>query len=89
MNGGEETEVLDSVHFRSFVVVEEGIYFRKNVMQEGPILFFSFATREVSEIGAFGKPIPSGFTVSPDGRHILYGQLDQESNDLMLVENFR
>ena len=89
VEGGEETQVLDSVQYLSFVVVDEGVYFRKDLMHEGPIFFFSFATGQVTEIGAFGKPALTGFTVSPDGRHILYAQLDQESHDLMLVENFR
>jgi len=32
---------------------------------------------------------PPAFSVSPDGRWILYAQLDQAGSDVMLIENFR
>jgi hypothetical protein len=32
--------------------------------------------------------IPS-LAVSPDGKHLLYTQIDQQGSDLMLMENFR
>ena len=31
----------------------------------------------------------SNLAISPDGRWILYTQLDQDGNDIMLVENFQ
>jgi hypothetical protein len=33
--------------------------------------------------------IANGFTVSPDGRSLLYTVRDQPGSDLMLIENFR
>jgi hypothetical protein len=30
-----------------------------------------------------------GLAVSPDGRSVLYWQVDESDNDIMLVENFR
>jgi len=38
--------------------------------------------------GANGCPKSCLPTVSPDGRWILYAQLDQSGSDVMLVENF-
>jgi hypothetical protein len=35
------------------------------------------------------QPISFGLTISPDGRTLLYEQLDNVGSDLMLVENFR
>ena len=55
--------------------------------------FFNFATSQVTLFGrlergrAFGSS--PGVAVSPDGRWILYSQIDQNDNDIMLVENFR
>ena len=46
-------------------------------------------TRKIRTMGRlrFG---PAAFGMAaPDGRTILYSQLDEESSDLMLVENFR
>jgi hypothetical protein len=51
--------------------------------------YFDFSTRKVRPIfkigggGAF-----FGLSVSPDGRSILYSQLDDYRSDIMLVENF-
>jgi tRNA pseudouridine-54 N-methylase len=31
----------------------------------------------------------AGFSVSPDGRRLLYAQVDEDTSHIMLVENFR
>jgi hypothetical protein len=33
--------------------------------------------------------LPGGLTLSPDGRWMLFTQMDQGGSELMLVENFR
>ena len=72
---------------------KEGLYFAHAA---GPrrhaIDFFHFATRRVTRIATLEKElttIDGTLTVSPDGRWILYGQIDQSDSDIMLAENFR
>jgi Tol biopolymer transport system component/tRNA A-37 threonylcarbamoyl transferase component Bud32 len=94
--GGEERQVpelLDAGYWRYWAVLDDGIYFVAPVATARPaIKFFNFATRRVMQLGVLdGDPLqgPSGFTVSPDGRWVLYAQADQSISDIMLVENFR
>jgi hypothetical protein len=55
--------------------------------------FYRFSTGKVTLLRGFSKNTGAGggtaLTVSPDGRWILYTQLDQSGSNLMLVENFR
>ena len=52
----------------------------------GPV---SFATGETKSVASIDNPWGSYITVSPDGRWVLYPQLDSAGSDLMPVENFR
>jgi Tol biopolymer transport system component len=88
--GGEETQVLDRViAWRGFDVTDRGIYFLTRSDAEFSIQFFSLATTKTETIAKVERPTLGGLTVSPDGKTILYCQLDQLGSDLMLVENFR
>jgi Tol biopolymer transport system component len=92
VDGGEEIKVLDGVWRRGFAVTNQGIYFM-SLLETDPrahLRFYSFATGATTEIAVMERPLGPAITVSPDGRSLLYPQLDGgRHSDLMLVENFR
>ncbi len=93
VEGGEEKKVLDSVHpYGKWAVGREGIYSFTPADEQGrtELRLYEFATGKTRmilriESAAIGYYI----AVSPDGRTILYTQIDEVGSDLMLVENFR
>jgi eukaryotic-like serine/threonine-protein kinase len=93
--GGEEIQVLDGGWENLWALTEHGIYFADTNSSTVPVLkFYSFATRETDIFKEYSKDTRLGpgstvFSVSPDGRWIIYTQLDQASSDLMLMENYR
>jgi hypothetical protein len=68
----------------------DGIYFLTVSDEKGQtdLNVYEFATGKTRKIRAMGRPVGE-MAVSPDGRTILYMQLDEAGSDLMLVENFR
>ncbi len=91
VEGGEEAKILDAVWDRSYVVVHQGIYFIASRETDGKasLRFFDLATRTAKEVAMFERPLVNEISISPDGRSLLYSQVDEGSADLMLVENFR
>jgi len=89
IQGGEETRVLESFFNDNFAVVDQGIYFIPSA-ERSAIQYLSFATGKISRIAGIGTREPDyGFSVSPDGRWLLYAQWESLRSDLMLVKNFR
>ena len=87
--GGEKTQVLKSVFNNNFAVVDQGIYFIPSSEQPS-IQFLSFVTGKAVTIARIGERDPDyGFTVSPDGRWLLYAQYESVRSELRLVQNFR
>lgn len=90
--GGPEEQVLESVSsWNNFEVTERGIY---HTPKRGPdgmsaILFYDFSDESISAVFEPERPISNGLSVAPDGRSLLYSQIDREGSDLMLVEDFR
>jgi hypothetical protein len=74
-------------------VTDQGIYFAPVRNEAGGgssvIQFLRLATGKVEVVAAIDKDLSLGLAVSPDGRWLLYSQIDQATCDLMLVENFR
>jgi Tol biopolymer transport system component len=70
-----------------WAVVTSGIYF---VPQTAPrtICFYDFATGHTREIFKTDRELSDGISVSPDGRYMLYSQLDENNSNIMLVNNF-
>ncbi len=97
VEGGKETLVdkrIQPASWADWTVLDNGIYFltpkgTSGSRPEQSISFFSFETREVTQIAVLDKELSWGFSVSPDRRYILYVQIDQSGRDIMLVENFR
>lgn len=92
VEGGEEKQILDQVPEGYWSVAEQGIYLLNTKATPLAIILYSFATGQVRKIVAVERApqwITPGLAVSPDGRWILYAQVDQQDSDIMLVENFR
>ncbi|MCX6618925.1 MAG: protein kinase [Acidobacteria bacterium] len=91
VEGGEETQVLGQGRQSYWAVSNEGLCFHSRTAAGAPVIrFYSFATGRLTDIAELPKA--SGYlypAVSPDGKWILYTQLDRVDSDLMLVENFR
>ena len=89
-SGGDESEVLPSVTFLNLAVTGDGIYYIPRA-DDGQyfIKFFSFLTGKSSPVAALNGKYGNGLAVSPDGKTLLYTQVDQPGSDLMLVDGFR
>jgi Tol biopolymer transport system component/DNA-binding winged helix-turn-helix (wHTH) protein len=70
-----------------WAVLKDGIYF---VPQSAPrtVAYFNFATKQVRDVFKLEKDFDEGLSVSPDGRYILFSQVDEQNSDIMLVEQF-
>jgi Tol biopolymer transport system component len=89
VEGGEETRVLKELEaglYDCWGLTGEGIYFYND--HTNAIDFFGFATRRITQIA---KPERRGgpLALSPDGRWILFDQVDLDTSHIMLVEDFR
>ncbi len=93
VGGGEETIVIESVTpgGPSWKVARDGIYYLSVPDDRGlqDLHFYDLATGITTKILENLSNYWGGIAVSPDGRTILYTQLDDMGSDLMLVENFR
>lgn len=76
---------------RDMVITAHGVwYVAQGAEQESVVSFYEFASRSNRAVYQSVRPINSGLAVSPDGRRLLFTQVDRSPNlDLMLAEHFR
>jgi Tol biopolymer transport system component len=93
--GGPEEPVpeIGPVLGRGWTVAGNGIYFFQRGSAAAPLIqFFNFAAPKVTTVLAPDRPsiydVPA-LDVSPDGRKLLYVQVDSQLAGLMMIENFR
>jgi len=91
--GGQETSVVNRTSVGYWGLLNDGLCYL-DPFGDLPfsIQYLNFATGQIRKIGSIDKePLwnYSSFSVSPDGRWILYTKRPSEERDLMLVENFR
>ena len=87
--------MLDAVlHERElWTVRQEGIYYFTAPNDKGisALCFYEFSSGKTNEILKTERMVTGlgDLAISPNGRTILYSQMDEGGSDLMLVENFR
>jgi Tol biopolymer transport system component len=96
VEGGEESEIVPELkagYWGYWAPGETGIYFIDlRPSSTAVVKLFSFTRRHVEQLATLDKDPPfgdAGFSVSRDGRWILYTQVDESGSDIMLVENFQ
>lgn len=91
--GGEATLVFDSLkggRWNNWAVTDRGVYFVSSPTDTNSALeFFDFSQKRVARVTSFKKAVNSGLSISPDGRHLLYTQVDRMDGDIMLLEGRR
>ena len=85
-DGGKEQQVLSRrVGWASFCVTAKGVYF----LADRTIELLDPATGAVSTVAVLDERQQKDLCVSPDGRSFVWSQLDRNTTDLMLAEDFR
>jgi hypothetical protein len=68
-------------------LAHDGIYFASHQGELAGIFFYRFSNRSTTKVGEPEKPFAPGtpsLCVSPDGKWLLYAQLDHVSSDIKI-----
>lgn len=83
--GGKAEQVIPDIRGLFYAVTPRGIYYQSN----RTISFWDMASGRVHEVLAPPKPMGIGLAVSPDGRSLLFTQIETQGADLYMIDGFR
>ncbi|HYK92066.1 MAG TPA: LpqB family beta-propeller domain-containing protein [Acidobacteriota bacterium] len=86
VEGGEETMFLPDASALMFAPTAKGFYYWSAKRE---LIFLESSTVRSRVVAVIDKTPTSYLSAFPDGKRLLYSQVDQTSSDLYLVENFR
>jgi Tol biopolymer transport system component len=93
LDGGAPRQIVACVLGTAFAAGPRGVYYVPCQRAIAPdVYLLNTATGDRQRLGAlerYQNNMPSGFVVSPDGDAILYNRFVSDSEDLVVVENFR
>lgn len=92
VDGGRPVKVAGPTHGWpfSYAVTAEGLFYPAppHSGEQRFVRFVNFKTGENNPVVVASQPFLLGMSVSPDGRYLLFDQL-HEMADLMIIRNFR
>lgn len=88
--GGEETKVMDAVIDREWAPTRDGVwYIFPTAPTRSELRYFDFSTNKSTVAAVISKRVYTGLALSPDGRYLLYNQVDHSGSEILLVEDFQ
>jgi Tol biopolymer transport system component/DNA-binding winged helix-turn-helix (wHTH) protein len=84
----EKEDIPRIAHFSVWRITPGGIYFVPRDAGRS-MRFFDFGSHQVREVFTADKDFEAGISVSPDGRYLLYTQVDNQNADIMIADRYR
>jgi serine/threonine protein kinase len=91
VEGGESTEIVEGVVISNFAVTVRGLYYMTQLDTHSDtklVHFLSSADHKTRVVATLKQGVYHGFSLSPDGRWLLYAPYGRGGSNVMLVENF-
>jgi Tol biopolymer transport system component len=94
IGGGQETQLVPGLTYNDIDWRPGGISYLDRGKTPHELYEMDYATDRATrfgtlDLGTFAPNFLFGFSVSPEGRSLLYSRLDNADSNIMLVENFR
>ncbi len=89
LSTGRERCIVSMVPNRSFVPVNEGVFYRSiSPDRKDELLFLNFRSNTTKRLFTFEKNLGLGMAISPDHHYLFFAQEDQHQQDLQMVQGF-